>query len=245
MTKLLFPLVVAGIALFAQLSPAQTLIGINFGADQQAGEIQPGDFAGVVPQSHWNNTTGGSGTVLDLLDDAGNTTAVGVTWSSSNTWRAWTGGADNGDQRLLQGYLDGGSNGVPAAVTVSNIPFSVYNVYVYINRDGDNSTSTYTVNGQSQTVTPGAYATTLSLAGPAAPGVPNASTAGTYILFTNVTGSSLSLLTSNAASYPQSLDWRSPVNGIQIVAVPEPAAGALAGFAIAAGAMLVIRRKTA
>jgi len=245
MKKILFALLLSTAVLLPdRWSFAQTLIGINFGADQQAGQIQPGDYAGVVSQANWNNISNESGTVLNLLDDAGDATTAGVTWSSNNTWRAWTGGADNGNQRLLQGYLDGGSTGVPVSVTVSNIPFAVYNVYIYVNRDGTNSTSTYTVNGQSQTVTPGAYATTLSLAGPATPGVPDSGTAGTYILFTNVTGD-LSLLTSNATSYPESLDWRSPVNGIQIVAVPEPSTVALTGLAIASVAVMVIRRRRA
>ena len=221
------------LAAFLTGSPAiqAQVISINFGADQAS--LEASDVTGVIPVANWNNASGATGTLTNLVDDSGAATAASVTWSASNTWQAASPYPTNPTQVLLYGYLDGGSNGVPAQVSVQNIPFNLYDVYIYVNRDNDDSTSTYTVNGQTVTITPGIDQTTLTPAGVATPASPDPTTAGTWVEFTDLSGP-LSILTSNGNLYQGSGDWRSPIDGIQIVdaAVPEPSTYAFMGLGL-------------
>lgn len=212
------------------------VIGINFGSDQSA--LASSDITGVIAQANWNNAPGAVSSLTNLLDETGTATTANVTWSSSNTWKASANATPT--EKLLYGYLDGGSTGAPVNVSITDISFALYDAYIYINRDGNDSTSTYTVNGQTVTVTPGSNQTSLSLAGITTIGDPNPGTSGTYIHFINLSGD-FSLLTSNAFDYPQSGDGRSPVNAIQIVSVPEPSSIVLIGAGLSA--LFFLRRK--
>jgi hypothetical protein len=214
---------------------AAPLLGVNFGSDQSS--LAASDSTGVVAQDNWNNASGASGSIFNLVDESGAATTADVTWSSNNTWLTGT-ATTTATEKLLYGYLDGGSGNVAATVSITSVPFSTYDAYVYIGRDASDSTSTYIVNGNSITVTPAFQPTTFTVAGTATPGTPNPGTAGSYVLFTGLTGD-FSLTTSNTGALG---NHRSPVNGVQLIAVPEP--GSLALFVVGGlGIALVARRK--
>ncbi|MGC4013862.1 MAG: autotransporter-associated beta strand repeat-containing protein [Luteolibacter sp.] len=98
-----------------------------------------------------------------LIDAAGTTTPVSVTWASKNTWRSGSAGATatslNGN--LLKGYLDDGtSTTLPngATATLSGIPYLTYEAYVYYASDqagaGENLSNGYRsvgINGTNYT----------------------------------------------------------------------------------------------
>ena len=228
--------VLAGCLSLAQLASATPAIGINFGSEWAS--LAPSDTAGVIAQANWNNAANALGSLTNILDSTDSTTTADVTWDSSNTWSN-----PSSTIPLLQGYLDGNSDH-PVTVTVKEIPFTLYDVYVYINGGSSTTTSTYTVNGQTQTVTPSLNASTLNLATATTSGVVDPGARGSYILFKGLSGD-LSLASYSAfAGQDAGWDWRSDVDGIQIVnAVPEPSEVVLLGF----GAVLLflgLRRKS-
>lgn len=84
-----------------------------------------------------NTLTGslGSGTAGNLVDSNGSAVTATVEWSANNAWYNGSGvGSD--EARLAVGYLDDGGPG--ASVTISNIPYSTYNVYVLLGSDAGN-----------------------------------------------------------------------------------------------------------
>jgi hypothetical protein len=232
----------AGVSFAAASSAAlaQSSIGIDwFGAGGNGGTAQSpmgaGEVAGVVPQDNWNSFTGQNQPAAQaLVDDAGAATGATVVWTSpAGQWD--TNIADTpGNLRMMLGYLD--TNGVDAlSVTVSNLPASItaggYEVYAYA--DGDNGTE----------VRPATYAITGS---PSAVNTDGADStfAGTFVQGTNyvrLTGLTASSFTLTATPNQGPGTPRAPLNGIQIVAVPEPSAVALLG--LGAAALLARRRR--
>jgi hypothetical protein len=196
-------------------SSAGTLIGINFvggGSSLQPPNMGPSEVAGVIPTINWNNAAGSSSTLGDLLDVSGADTGAQVTWSATDTWSLPI--ADMpGNTRMMEGYLDTVGSGV--TVTVSNLPASItaspYDVYVY--SDGDNSdnsrTGLYTIGSTTigATDSPGTnFSGTFTQAN---------NSAGNYVVFPNVTGSSFALTSTPGPASDNTP--RAPVNGIEIV----------------------------
>jgi hypothetical protein len=192
-----------------------------------------GETAGVVSASNWNSfliqtspTTGGAS---GLLNDAGATTAASLTWSYNNPWSINV--TDTaGNNRMMRGYLDSGA-ATTTMVSFSNIPFALYDVYVYA--DGDNG-----VELRSGSYTIGA--TTLINTDAANTNFSGTFTQGAnYVKFSNLAGASFTL---NATPVAGPTSPRAPVNAIQIVEVPEPTHLALGAI----GALtLLVRRKRA
>jgi len=93
--------------------------------------LSPGDVAGVVPVSHWNNIAENvpSGHQGGLTDDWGATTTAAVDWSTTGTWSNQITAVDP-DSRMMKGYLDFAS-----VIEVTGVPYSVYDVYVYFKSD--------------------------------------------------------------------------------------------------------------
>ena len=222
-------------------------IGVNFsgGAGSEAPDpnvdnVAAGQVTGVVPQANWNNAQGASGTVANLVNDTGAASGASLTYASNNTWGRDL--SDTPNNNLLSDYLDGGT-GVPVTVTVANVPYPAYDVYIYTRRnetadpadptpaDGPGRFSDYTLNGVTQNVLTGDIRDNFLQA--------TDTVIGNYTVFRGVTGSTLSLTANTNAG-----NFRAPVDGLQIVEVPEPASlGVLGGGAVLGGLGLLGRRR--
>ena len=208
-------------------------IGVNFtGGFNTANPKQtlaPTDIAGLVPQGNFNNADGASGTLSGLVDNGNNNTGASLTWTSPNTWASGT-DTSTPNGKLLNGYIDsGGSAAKGAMVTVSNVPYKLYNLVVYLNTDNGGGVPRV---GDYEVVTSGGTQTqqvsygkssNLTLAPPVGDNtIPiNASTpSGTAIVFSNLSDPTLTLET-NQAKLPN-VNFRAPISGFQIYSVPEP-----------------------
>lgn len=149
-----------------------------------------------------------------------------ITYSGNNTYTS-SSTTNSNDDDLLRGYLDTGGVGHPSTVTITNVPANnlPYTVYLYIAGDTPGGrVGDYEVNGVTLSATQGS-GTPYMLATPA--------TAGNYLVFTGVTGNTLTI-TSGASNF------RAPLDGLQIVTVPEPAS---IGLLSLAGVGLLARRR--
>jgi PEP-CTERM motif len=188
------------------------------------------ESAGVIPVANWNSFFGISQpTPQSLINDSGATTGASVTWAvnGNHHWVPTT--ADTaGDSRMMRGYLDPSSTGT---VTIANLPSlftsTGYEVYVYF--DGDNGANVRGANYEINSV----VKSFTDLA--------NSNFGGTFIegtnyhRFTSLNASSFTL----TATATTGGALRAPINGIQIVAVPEPSAALLGGL----GLLALLRRR--
>ncbi len=230
-------------------SAEASMIGVNFvGA---GASLAATDSSGYVPQTNWNNATGVSGTGLALNDESGTATGATVTYNSyggfglqSFPW--WEGAASvPADQQMMNGvimafYLEGnGSATTMASATVSDIPYDLYDAYVYIGSDRNAHTTMITIgaanyysiyNQYSQTEFAFVEITSID---------PNNPTQyGNYIHLSGLTSDTFSVTEQTLPG------WFAPstpgIYGIQIVAVPEPGTMMLLGLG---GLGAVIRRR--
>ncbi|HTB22522.1 MAG TPA: DUF4832 domain-containing protein [bacterium] len=174
--------------------------------------------AGVVSLPEWNNASGASGSIANLMDNSGGSTSSTLSYSAGNAIWSLPITYSAGNYDMMGGYIDA-SSGASTTVTINSLPSRItangYSVYVYF--DGDNSgaarTGNYTIGSTTISGTDAAN-TNFSGTFTQASGGSN----GNYVLFTNQSGSSFTLTASVGAStdaYP-----RAPINGIQIVANP-------------------------
>ena len=232
--------------------------------------MSPGEQAGaVVRQPNWNSTPqpaagqqAVSGTLPNLKNQAGQTTAASVTFAAPNNYsNRYNEGAD-GDYHMMDGYLDPSAD-APATVTFSNLPFAgTYDVYVYADGDsgefGENwRVGTYTISGA------GSGNASVSKGDPIqnyegntwvydegsdyyavrpAGGLPDDRNpmkpvgGGNYIVFRGVSGSSFTLTAQGNAQLTASAQGdlpRAPVNGIQIVGTTLSGGGEASSVAAA------------
>jgi len=215
------------------------------------------DRTGVVgaDAATWNNVGGiftgnsYSGSASNLVEttgaigDSGTVSGVSLSFLASDPFQ--TGDTNLGN--LFNGYLDG--NGAtlspPVAhglisVTLTNIPFALYDVYAYIAPFPPTSTSptsSASIGGETLSFTPGSTTdTTFSINSDPSAVDPVVST----LLFSNVSGSSFTYLqdgNNNSSS--------TGLTGIEIVeVVPEPTTTAMlglgAGFCVLAW---IVRRR--
>ena len=213
-------------------------VGLNFGANDNGAALglAPAEVAGAVPQTNWNNLNGASGSGAALVDNNGAATTISVEWTSPNTWASTGRGEENNgfpagaDRTLMTGYIDtGNSDATKATVTVSGIPadFSSggYDVLVYHLGGVGGRSGAYTIGGETK------YGT--APASPTAhredPGAGIAD-AGTYVRFSGQFGSSFVLTASADPALGAGVNFRAPINGIQIVKSRDPAAGLARGY---------------
>jgi hypothetical protein len=230
-------MVVTGLIALASAANAAS-IGVNFGSNETGGSLLASDSAGVVAQINWNNTASGSGSASSLIDNSGSITTAGVTWSSwnSSTWHAYR-STTTGDDKLMTGYLDPVWGDQNSTATVSSIPYSLYDVYVYL---GSNN------NGATAHVTDGTtiYDYTVSYDGTPVPFPGFVQTTATDDSFPVANYAKFSGLTSSSVTVTaDSFGNGAGMFGLQIVqVVPEPMSATLLGLG-GLGLILAIKRR--
>jgi hypothetical protein len=192
----------------------QNVVSVNFVGGGGPGGSPIGlastDRAGVAAVENWNNVAAGiaTGTVSNLLDASGNVTAVSVQWSCDNTWANMI-PQTNAELKLMKGYLDNPTH--DTTVTVSEIAYTNYDVYVYFYDDAISGTiGSYAIGG-------------VKLFGEAnfAPfqgffeqatgtNATDSDAFGNYLVLPGISGSNFTLIAHAEASH-------APVNAIQIV----------------------------
>ena len=105
------------------------------------GTVAPSVTAGLYPAANWNN----SADVTDVFtrteplalheSDGSAVSGASATWSAAGTWSARVGtgepSAKSPDGLLLHGYIESRA-AAGAGVTVSNIPYASYDVYIHV-----------------------------------------------------------------------------------------------------------------
>ena len=142
---------------FATLRPQVDAISLNFiRASSGATPLLLTDVAGVVPASNWNNATttnaNAEPTGIVLNNDSGVATTAVATWQTGGaSWSVATAGAGGAaDMKMMTGYLDqsGDGNGQIHMISVTDIPFGTYDVYLYHSSSGGpNRSARYNANG--------------------------------------------------------------------------------------------------
>lgn len=204
-------------ALMATGSLSAAVISINFNRNTDE-PFAATVSAGAVFVPNWNQMPPQgvpSGTNLPLTDETGATVAATVSYSAGTTWAQGSPNQADGNISLLKGYLDDSN----ATVTVSAIPFALYDVYVYALGDGavNSALGVYTLTPAGGSAINFSW---LRAANPTAGGTLIAGAAnqqGHYFKISGITASSFNLVSDNNGA-----NGRGPIAGIQIVQVPEP-----------------------
>lgn len=208
-------------------------IAVNFvGNGGTGGTLATTDSAGVLASTNYNNVTvSSSATAIALNDDSGTASGATFTFSSGGNFAAGNENPVGGNEKLYRGYIFGNSS-----VTISGIPYGLYDLYTYGMNDSAGRTAQTTVGAATfygvspnpgaagyidgNSGTPFTYTRSISTD-------PNAGTPlGNYARFSNLSGSTLTF-THQATSNNGFLA------GFQIVQVPEPSSLGLVGLGFA------------
>ncbi len=203
------------------------------------------DLAGApgVRVDNWNNLTGpasslnpsklSAGTVFDDTGAVQSGVSVSMTWPGSGGPVTLTSAVTNGNDLNLYSAIQDQWGGTAGTFTMSGIPYSHYDVYVYVYNDKANP-------GRGGSITIGS--TTYWIATGTSAGNPASDGSG-YVISTDTTqsgGSGTSNLTNTVGNYVEftglssssftasyvgvgNANPRLKVAGFQVVAVPEPA----------------------
>lgn len=225
----------------------QNSVGFNFAGRQwsiggnTAMTLSAGDTAGVVGQSQWNNVFldgADSGGLAQLnlggpnagsvLNNGGTATSMTFSYTKNGNATEWAVDqtTHTGNQQLLDGYWD--IQTASGTVSLGNIPYNSYNVYVYVSADGNGRTAGVDINGGAQKFLL-TDANGFNYSNPLIEGTASSqgtAASGQYFLFQGVSGSSLQIDLSNYGSDVG-------LAGIQIVGVPEPSTLALSTAGLA------------
>jgi hypothetical protein len=253
-------LFLAAVAALGSASAAHaTVIGLNFASGEDFADgvtvtslnydLLPADSAGVVPSANWNNlhlanaSINNTGGATNVVDSTGAATTADVVFQTNGTWD--TGGPlTNGNFKMMRAHLDGRASFFvsPAdpTVTVSSIPYSTYDVYVYfdaVTSDGSVN-SNYTIGSQTFFIKDtSTFNGTTFVQGTGTTSGTRTSGAN-YVLFSGLSGASFTMTADSET-------FRAEVSGMQIVdttVIPAPAA-LPAGLALLGGMALKRRRK--
>lgn len=213
-------------------------IGFNFSADREDAAVGATEMAGVVPQAYWNNwdgvpssvevaSTGSTATAASpnagaITDSDGDVLdGVSVNWEAWNAWNT-DNGVSNGDNKLMNGYLDNNADNPTVTFSVSGLPADIadagYDVIAYFGSDGNGRTGTvtdgtstysYSTFSQQGATFPEAYVRTTDTAD----GNPEAN----YAVFSGLSGADFTLMLNRGSN-------NSGLHAIQVVSpsVPEP-----------------------
>lgn len=210
----------------ASTPPVQNgVIGINFVMELNPDNtIASHEVTGLVPQRFWSNTwpltswRSQNGTQDDILsptadvivDSTGTATGMTMSWAFGGTWA--NGQSGHATQKLLDGYLNVSSD-TPGSLTLSNVPFSTYDVIVYVGTSYDSAVAYTRLNDTpatdrwflSASTPPQTKLVELVKSDAAKPWRANA------IRYRNVTGSSVNIKIARTSWY------ETGIHGIQIV----------------------------
>lgn len=191
-------------------------ISVNFTGT--GGRDVTGPTGAVVVRGNYTNLGGTNGSASNLVDDAGVPTTADITWAADASWMSGTPGASQ-DAALMDGYLAIGQDEYGIDITVSDIPYAAYDVYVYFGNNIMGATGKVRVNGGG---TQFFYSTagllpTFSGFDPCTGRTSSAPEPGNYAVFENVQGPTLVIQQANSGGGNDS-----GVMGFQIV---ERAAG--------------------
>ncbi|MBK1880950.1 family 16 glycosylhydrolase [Luteolibacter pohnpeiensis] len=199
-------------------------IGLNFSVnDDESTILKSTDLTGepMVSQRNWNNLTGAKGSVDHAIDDQGQPTPTKLEWkvpAGDNDWRSKTGrdwGFKNENLKLQKGYIQAGGT-----LTIQNIPYKKYQVYVYLGADdnGGKGKVTLTSNSSSSKTSKDCYYQLGWVDGrfSQSGGIsPEQATIGNFVIFPDNTSKDIQI------------DWRGDleggwtgVTGLQIIAIP-------------------------
>ena len=227
------------------------MISVNLAGDNDATPTNVTGDTGVVNANNWNNfdnksySTGGNGTNLTIVDDSGDATTSVVTIAAADPDNATTNGSiyNNGDADFTALFTGRTDNTGDVTITMTNIPYAEYDVYVYFGVTAHNSSGLnfdISANGSPvvRAIRP-PFGTDAVYSGfVQATGTDNNGNVGNYALFSNQTSGTLTIVADNGSS----LVW---LTGFQVVdtaaAIPEPATMSL--LAIGGLGVLLKRRR--
>jgi len=220
----------------ASLSAASIGFSFNSNRDNASAVMTSTTVAGVVPSTGWVNTDGGGDAAGGATGTLGNN-GVTVDWSSNGTWNT-NNGTGNGDNILMNGYIDAINAGGAAQINLtglSSLFADGYDVYVYFGSDGNGRTGA--VAGPGATFD---FSTFSNQGGVEPfPFVQTTSTDGSnpeanYALFSGLAGDAQTFDLIRGGS-------NSGFHGVQIVGslIPEPSSCLLIGV----GGLLMMRRR--
>lgn len=227
-------------------------VGINL-KPSASGGMSAGDLAGAIRLPNWNNLTGptGTGDARSLSNPVDNTGAViagmNVTVTGGNSFSGTFLNApgETGNEESLFNTVFDQFDGTAGTITASGIPYSSYDVYLYMRDDGSARGGSFTLNGTTYYVRGGAGIPASTGTGYVLSNAMTNSGAstpqGNFVRFAGVTGSSFtcSFTAFNAGDPVQRLK----LPGFQIVSaapVTTVPPGTPAGLAIQATSLSAV-----
>ena len=242
----------AGLLALFPVRASANEIGVQFvGSPTTPQPLAPGTSAGApgVAQTHWNAVTGSSFTNVALNDNTGASTTALLNGSANGTYYGGNVSDTPGDTELTSGELFNGWTGSPT-MTVSNIPYAEYDVYVYAALDNNTRIETLELTPSGGSASYQSFGTSTGGStwvlsnnpvagwnGTTPTTQPTRPASATYAEFAGITANSFTLA------------WGAPgnggLNGIQIVEssapIPEPATLGL--MAVAGAGILLLKRR--
>lgn len=252
---------IAALAGFAITANAAS-IGVNTGPNgvgdgsspehAQNNEMLSTYTAGAeVVQDNWNQLMQSSWGTQAVSDDSGTllatTVAVNTSWANGNV--VLGGGAEtNGDRLMMNGGMDNG--GGAQGWTITAVPYALYDVYIYYDGgsdaqrggsyqvwDSDNSDALLAAqSGYDSATFNGTY---IKATGDGTDGN-GGSTDTNYVKLTGLTAANIKIRSIADQLGGGDAVKRAPMNGFQIVQVPEPSTAILAALGLVG---FVTRRK--
>ncbi len=141
-------LAIVALALGVPVAGMAEIVGVNFTGGSSNNALASTDQPGVVAGANWNNVGNATGSNLVLNNSLGQATTINLTWGSSTGRPLQYAGfdtpatANTATNKLYTGGIDGDHT----FVTLTNITYSSYDVYVYASIDDNNPSDVMTVS---------------------------------------------------------------------------------------------------